>query len=72
MLFRSVDALHLQLAGGMVVVLVAGVLLAVVGVPLGWCLLVLTLSPWVIVVGYEIAGYQHVAADVERETHTRG
>lgn len=36
-------------------------------VPLGWCLLVVTLSPFVVVVGYETAGYRHVAADVERE-----
>ena len=35
-------------------------------VPLGWCLLVVTLSPFVVVVGYETAGYRHVA-DVERE-----
>lgn len=66
-LFRSVDALHLWLAAGMVAFLIAGVALAAVGVPLGWCLLVITLSPFVIVVGYETAGYRHVEADVERE-----
>lgn len=65
--FRSVDALHAWLALGMVVFLAAGVVLAAVGVPLGWCLLVVTLSPFVVVVGYETAGYRHVAADVERE-----
>jgi low temperature requirement protein LtrA len=66
-LFRSVDALHAWLALGMVLFLVAGVALAAVAVPLGWCLLVVTLSPFVVVVGYETAGYRHVAADVERE-----
>jgi low temperature requirement protein LtrA len=66
-LFRAVDAFHLWLAAGMVLLLVVGVALAAVGVPLGWCLLVVTLSPFVVVVGYETAGYRHVAADVERE-----
>ena len=70
-LFRSVDALHLLLAAGMVLVLAVGVALAAVGVPLGWCLLVLMLSPWVIVVGYETAGYRHVTADVEREVRAK-
>lgn len=67
-LFRSVDALHLILAAGMVVILLAGVGLAIVGVPLGWCLLVVMLSPFVVAVGYEVAGYRHVEADVRRET----
>jgi low temperature requirement protein LtrA len=66
-LFRAVDAFHLWLAAGMVLFLAAAVVLAAVGAPLGWCLLVVTLSPWVIVVGYETAGYRHVSADVERE-----
>jgi hypothetical protein len=51
----------------MIAFLVLGVVLAAVGVPLGWCLLVVTLSPFVIVVGYETMGYRHVSADVERE-----
>lgn len=66
-LFRGVDAFHAWLALGMVLFLVAGVGLAAVGVPLGWCLLVVTLSPFVVVVGYETTGYRHVSADVERE-----
>ena len=70
-LFRSVDTLHLMLALGMVVVLAAGVALAAVGIPLGWCLLVVTLSPFVIVVGYETVGHRHVAADVAREAAAR-
>jgi low temperature requirement protein LtrA len=66
-LFRAVDAFHAWLALGMVLFLAAGVAFAAAGVPLGWCLLVVTLSPFVVVVGYETAGYRHVAADVERE-----
>jgi low temperature requirement protein LtrA len=68
-LFRAVDTFHLGLATGMVVFLVLGVVLAMAGVPLGWCLLVVTASPFVVVVGYETVGYRHVLADVEREAH---
>ncbi|WP_242609491.1 low temperature requirement protein A [Agromyces ramosus] len=67
-LFRAVDAFHVMLAAGMAAFLVVGVLLATVGVPLGWCLLVVTLSPFVVAVGYETAGYRHVEADVRRES----
>jgi low temperature requirement protein LtrA len=65
-LFRAVDAFHLWLAIGTIAFLVLGVALAVGGAPLGWCLMAITLSPFVIVVGYETAGYRHVSADVER------
>jgi low temperature requirement protein LtrA len=71
-LFRAVDAFHLWLALGMIAFLVLGVVLAAIGVPLGWCLLVVTLSPFVIVVGYETMGYRHVSADVEREAADLG
>ena len=66
-LFRSVDPFHVGLAAGMVLFLVLGVALAGAGLPLGWCLLVVMLSPFVVAVGYEIAGYRHIAADVRRE-----
>jgi hypothetical protein len=66
-LFRAVDPLHVMLASGMVVFLILGVLLAVAGVPLGWCLIVVMLSPFVVAVGYESAGQRDVAADVRRE-----
>jgi low temperature requirement protein LtrA len=66
-LFRAVDAFHVMLAAGMALFLVAGVVLATVGLPLGWCLFVVMLSPFVVVVGYETAGYRHVEADVRRE-----
>ncbi|CAN5282721.1 low temperature requirement protein A [soil metagenome] len=67
-LFRAVDAFHLMLASGLVLILVVAVVLAAVGVPLGWCLLVVTLAPFVISVGYETVGYRHVEADIERES----
>lgn len=66
-LFRAVDAFHVMLAVGMAAFLIAGVLLAAAGVPMGWCLFVVMLSPFVVAVGYETAGYRHVEADVRRE-----
>ncbi len=66
-LFRAVDAFHVLLAAGMTAFLVAGVALAMLGVPMGWCLFVVMLSPFVVAVGYETAGYRHVEADVRRE-----
>jgi low temperature requirement protein LtrA len=67
-LFRAVDPFHLWLAAGMIALLLLAVVMAVLGAPLGWCLIVVMLSPAVIVVGYETGGYRHVAADVARET----
>ncbi|CAN5180759.1 low temperature requirement protein A [soil metagenome] len=67
-LFRAVDGFHLLLASGLVLVLAAGVALSLVGVPLGWCLIVLTLAPLVIAVGYETVGYRHVESYIERES----
>jgi low temperature requirement protein LtrA len=67
LLFRAVDALHVGLAAVMVLILVLGVALAAGGAPLGWCLVVVMLSPFVVAVGYETAGYRHVEADVRRE-----
>jgi low temperature requirement protein LtrA len=66
-LFRAVDVLHLMLAAGMVAFLVASVVLAAMGIPLGWCLLVVMAAPAVVAVGYETGGYRHVEADVLRE-----
>lgn len=66
-LFRAVDAFHVMLAAGMTAFLAAGVALAAIGLPLGWCLFVVMLSPFVVAVGYETAGYRHVEADVRRE-----
>jgi hypothetical protein len=43
------------------------VVLAVAELPLGWCLFVVMLSPFVVAVGYETAGYRHIEAEVRRE-----
>jgi hypothetical protein len=67
-LFRAVDSFHVLLAAGMVAFLVLGVVLAAAGLPLGWCLFVVMLSPFVVAVGYETAGYRHVEADIRRES----
>jgi low temperature requirement protein LtrA len=66
-LFRAVDLFHVGLAALMLLVLAIAVVLAVVGVPLGWCLIVVMLSPAVVAVGYETGGYRHVEADIRRE-----
>ena len=34
---------------------------AVADVSIEWCLLVLSLAPWVVVVGYELVGHRHNA-----------
>jgi hypothetical protein len=40
--------------------------LAAAGVPMAWCLLVVTLAPAVTVVGYEAVGHRHLAAILNR------
>lgn len=67
-LFRAVDMFHVLLAVGVLALLGVAVVLAVVGVPLGWCLLVAMLSPFVVAVGYETTGYRHIEADIRRES----
>ena len=62
---RSMDPFHLLLVAGTVVLLVAPVLMAAGDVDLKWCLLVLSLAPWVTVVGYETHGYRHNAQVLE-------
>ncbi|HEY3015188.1 MAG TPA: low temperature requirement protein A [Nocardioides sp.] len=56
-LTRTFDPFHLWLLLGSAVFLVGAVLLAPVG--LGLATAVLTLTPWVTVVGYEVLGHQH-------------
>ena len=62
LLTRSFDFLHLVLVLITAVTLVAPVLMAQAEVDLEWCLLVLSLAPWVSVVGYETVGYRHNVA----------
>ena len=58
-LSRVFDPFHLLLLGGMAVVVAASVTMAAVGATMVWCLAVLSLAPWVSVVGYETVGYRH-------------
>jgi low temperature requirement protein LtrA len=58
-LTRLFDPFHLLLLAGSAAVLVASVVMAASGVPLVWCLVVLGLTPWVTVVGYETIGHRH-------------
>lgn len=65
---RTLDPFHLLLVAGTAAALVAPVVMAGNGVEITWCLLVLSLAPWVTVVGYEAHGYRHneqVLADLE-------
>jgi low temperature requirement protein LtrA len=56
---RSVDPFHLLLAAGSAAVVAAAVLMAGSGTSVVWCLVVLALTPWVTVVGYETVGHRH-------------
>ena len=56
------DTFHLWLIAAAVGVVLIALALAVVGVSIGWCLIVLMLAPAVIVVGYETVGHRHIEA----------
>ena len=56
------DPFHLLLLAVTAAIVVAGVEMAQAGVPLEWCLLVLALTPWVTVIGYETIGHRHEEA----------
>lgn len=57
-LLPGFDALHLWLAVGSLAVAVLGVVLAATGAPLGVVIAVLTLIPWISVIGYEVRGHR--------------
>jgi hypothetical protein len=65
-LVREADPFHLSLLAGAAAVLVDAAWLAAAGVPMAWCLLVVTLAPAVTVVGYEAVGHRHLAAILNR------
>ena len=60
-LTRSFDPFHLWLVAGTLVLLAAPLVLAGAGASMAWCLVVLSLAPWVTVVGYELRGHEHNA-----------
>ncbi|GAA4706039.1 low temperature requirement protein A [Nocardioides conyzicola] len=66
LLMRTLDPFHLLLVLGSAVVLTVGVVLVAAGVSLTWSLLVVALTPWVTVVGYETIGHRHQEVVVAR------
>jgi len=60
-LTRTLDTLHLLLVALTLVVVAASVVVSAGGASLTTSLLVLTLAPWVTVVGYEVFGHRHNA-----------
>ncbi len=58
-LTRTVDRFHFSLALGSAVVLAISIAMVQAGVDFKWSLLVLSLTPWVTVVGYEVRGHLH-------------
>lgn len=65
-LLRTFDPFHIALFTGTVVLLIAAVLLATAGGSLGVCLLLVTFSPAVVVVGFELVGRRHQAETLDR------
>ena len=62
----SFDPFHLWLVAGTAVLVAAPLPLASAGAAMPWCLIVLSLSPWVTVVGYEWRGHRHKAEVLAR------
>jgi low temperature requirement protein LtrA len=60
------DRFHLLLIAGTVVVLVLAVLAAAWGAPLSVTLILITLAPFVTVIGYETIGHRHEAVTLAR------
>lgn len=54
------DTVHIWLMTGTIVAIAAAVALAATGVSIVWPVLLLTLAPWISVVGYEIYGDGHI------------
>jgi low temperature requirement protein LtrA len=67
-LTRSLDRFHLALIAVTAVFVIAPLVLAANGAAMAWCLIVLSLSPWVTVVGYELRGHEHNARVLQRLT----
>ncbi|MFH8250911.1 low temperature requirement protein A [Microbacterium sp. B2969] len=65
-LLRVFDPFHIWLFVGGVAVLALSVVAAAIGASIGTSLLLVAASPFVIVVGYEIVGFRHQEAALER------
>lgn len=66
-LIGEVDRLHIVLAVVVLVILACAIASAASGVPLGGCLLIITVAPAIIVVGFETIGHRHEAEVLKRE-----
>lgn len=60
------DGFHIVLITATVTLVIAAVVLAWSGASLGLCLIIITLSPAVVVVGYETIGHRHTASALGR------
>ena len=60
-LVQTIDPFHFMLIALTVMLLGTAVAMAAAGAPIEWSLLVLSLVPWVTVVGYELVGHRHNA-----------
>ncbi|MFV0459830.1 MAG: low temperature requirement protein A [Actinomycetales bacterium] len=69
LLTRSFHNFHAMLVTLTMVILGAAVFLAAQGVPMGWCLVVTMLAPWVNVIGYETVGHEHQRQVLARMGH---
>ena len=65
-LMRALDPFHLWLIVCTAAILGLSVLLAVAGLGVSVCLVILALAPVVTVVGYETIGHRHMAQTIER------
>ena len=65
-LMPAVDRFHVVLITVTIPFLAGPLLMASAGASMPWCLVVLSLSPWVTVVGYELRGHAHNARMLER------
>ena len=66
---RHLDPFHLSLVTGSAAVLALAVVLAVLGVNVAICLLVVMFTPIVTVLGYEALGHRHVQDALARMRH---
>src|SRR5699024_8470044 len=69
---QSVDPFHLILVAGSAMIVVAAMVMAGAGVGLSWDLAVLAFTPWGPGLGYELLGYRHNAAILNRSKGTSG
>lgn len=57
-LVRAIERFHLALLAATAAAIALAIVAAAIGVPMAWCLVVLTLAPVITVIGYELRGYR--------------